>query len=141
MVPPNVRDFKGVFMKDALPSKSEAGASYIINLDDSEGPGTHWMGLYVAPKEAFYYDPYGLDPPREVRKFAQGVGRRPVRVNRHKHQHVASQHCGRYVLQFLKAMNAPGDPGENFEKFTTKTFIPDDSGHNNKKIRRIYGLK
>ena len=136
MVPSNVKHFKGVFMKDALPSKPEAGASYIINLDDSEGPGTHWMGLYVTPdgRQSFYYDPYGLDPPSEVRRFARGR----LRVNRHKHQHVASQHCGRYVLQFLKAMNAPG---ANFEKFTTKTFIPDDSGHNNKKIRRIYNFK
>ncbi len=137
MVPSSVRGFQGVFMKDELAGlEAEAGDSYIVNLDDSEGPGTHWMGLYVAPKGSFYYDPYGIDPPREVRRFAP----RPLRVNHHKHQHAASQHCGRYVLQFLKAMSGRGEPGANFARFTTKTFTPDDVDNNNKKIRKAYGL-
>jgi hypothetical protein len=39
----NIPYFRGVYMKDQLPNKIQKNESMIINLDNSSGPGTHWV--------------------------------------------------------------------------------------------------
>jgi hypothetical protein len=97
------------------------------------------MGLHLGAdgEPAFYYDPYGLAPPREVRRFVRRAGKRLV-WNRHKHQHSSSQHCGRYVIQWLKAMaSARGGRQAAFTRFTTETFVPGEEERNRAKIERL----
>src|SRR6185312_8609074 len=63
----------GVWCRDQLASvETRPSAVYIINLDTSKGPGTHWVGLSLlkgAPP--FYFDPYGVPAPPEVLAFAR----------------------------------------------------------------------
>ena len=41
--------FSGVYSRNNLPNKIKKGA-YVINLDEYENTGTHWVSLFVKPK-------------------------------------------------------------------------------------------
>ena len=44
--------------------------AYIINLFDYESIATHWIALYVNPKNVTYSDRFGVENiPKEIRKF------------------------------------------------------------------------
>ena len=42
--------FNGVYSRDNLPANIKKGA-YVINLDEYEDAGTHWIALYVKIKK------------------------------------------------------------------------------------------
>ena len=47
--------FNGVYSRNNLPNKIKKGA-YVINLDEYENTGTHWVSLFVKPKYTVYFD-------------------------------------------------------------------------------------
>ena len=47
--------FNGVYSRNNLPNKIKKGA-YVINLDEYENTGTHWVALFVKTNEAIYFD-------------------------------------------------------------------------------------
>ena len=67
-----IKNFRGIFMRDTLPSEGigerEVG---IINLDSSEGKGTHWVCYSKNKKNIYYLDSFGLDPPLELLYFSK----------------------------------------------------------------------
>ncbi|CAG9771479.1 unnamed protein product [Ceutorhynchus assimilis] len=71
-----LKHFRGVFMKDQLPTmkihKTESG---IINLDNSTGVGTHWTAYKIIGKNIHYFDSFGnLRPPLESVKYFNSNG-------------------------------------------------------------------
>ena len=50
--------FNGVYSRDNLPKTIKKGA-YVINLDEYENIGTHWIALFVKPKYTVYFDNFG----------------------------------------------------------------------------------
>ena len=52
--------FNGAYSKNNLPNKIKKGA-YVINLDEYENTGTHWVSLFVKTNEAIYFDSFGLE--------------------------------------------------------------------------------
>ena len=61
--------FNGVYSRDTLPAKIKKGA-YVINLDEYEDAGTHWIALYVKNKKVVYFDSSGVEHlPKEINKF------------------------------------------------------------------------
>ena len=61
--------FNGVYSKNSLPNKIKKGA-YVINLDEYENTGTHWVALFVKPKYTVYFDGFGIEHfPKEINKF------------------------------------------------------------------------
>ena len=44
----NIPNFRGFFMRDALPKKPRRNECGILNLDDSSGKGTHYVGWIKA---------------------------------------------------------------------------------------------
>ena len=80
--------FKGVLMQDeVLPLEG----CYIMNLDNSKGPGTHWVA--VSMKYIKYFDPFGVPPPDKVKvKY----------YNSFEIQHAMEDLCGEYCIYFLK---------------------------------------
>ncbi len=61
----NIPDWRGVFMRNALPSTSKIRECGVLNLDDADQPGTHWTCWKSTPTRVHYFDSYGLPPPRE----------------------------------------------------------------------------
>ena len=58
-----------MYSRNNLPNKIKKGA-YIINLDEYENTGTHWVSLFVKTNEAIYFDSFGIERiPKEINIF------------------------------------------------------------------------
>ena len=58
-----------MYSRNNLPNKIKKGA-YVINLDEYENTGTHWVALFVKPKYTVYFDSFGIEHiPKEIKKF------------------------------------------------------------------------
>ena len=61
--------FNGVYSRDNLP-KTIKNEAYVINFDEYEDVGTHWIALYVEDNEITYFDSFGVEHvPKEIEKF------------------------------------------------------------------------
>ena len=77
----------GIFSKDELINQKRRIGSYYINMENStDGDGTHWVLAKIYDDDlrdedndekdihkvgALYFDPFGLDMPKEVRRFLE----------------------------------------------------------------------
>ena len=65
----NESRFNGVYSRNNLLNKIKKGA-YVINLDEYENTGTHWVSLFVKPKYTVYFDSFGTEHiPKEINEF------------------------------------------------------------------------
>ena len=61
----NEPKFNGIYSRNNL-SKIKHQA-YIINLDEYESIGTHWIALYANTKNVTYFDSFGVEHiPKEI---------------------------------------------------------------------------
>lgn len=91
--------FRGVYMRDALPSKPHTNECAIINLDASTGPGTHWVAYVKRGNSIEYYDSFGVAPPTELIQY---FGKNSVIIYSYEQQQKLNQViCGHLCLRFL----------------------------------------
>ena len=58
--------FNGVYSRNNLPKIIKKGA-YVINLDEYENTGTHWIDLFLKTNEVIYFDSFGIEHiPKEI---------------------------------------------------------------------------
>ena len=79
--------FNGVYSRNNLPKTIKKGA-YVINLDEYENTGTHWVSLFVKPKyttelsslkHTVYFDSFCVEHiPKEINKF---IGNSDIKSN------------------------------------------------------------
>lgn len=94
----NIPNFRGVFMLDQLPLIPRRIEAAIVNLDTSDGPGTHWVAYYKRNNQIEYFDSYGnLQPPREIINY---LGEN-IKYNYYRYQNDNSVICGHLCLRFL----------------------------------------
>ena len=74
----NESRFNGVFSRDNLLKKIKDGA-YVINLDEHEDIGTHWIALFFKKNKIVNFDSFGVEHnPEEIKKF---IGSRKIKAN------------------------------------------------------------
>ena len=73
--------FRGVFLLDTLPRKSNNKECGIVNFDKSGGPGTHWVAWYKNGKTKIYFNSYGVQPPLEVINYLGRYIITPINCN------------------------------------------------------------
>ena len=118
--------FNGVYSRDNLPNGVKKGA-YVINLDEYENTGTHWIALFVKINEAIYFDSFGIEYiPKEINKF---IGNN----NMFRMQAYDSIMCGYFCIEFINYMLK----GKTLFDFTN-LFSPNDFKKNDKIIKRIF---
>ena len=98
----NIKNFKGVFMRDELKGRVSNNESLILNIDDSTGDGTHWTCLYSKNGNCLYFDSYGFEPPKEVVKYCKGKNRY---YDSFKIQAPNEIICGHYCIYILYQLN------------------------------------
>ena len=92
--------FRGVFMKDALPGKIWKNETGIVNLENSEGPGTHWICYKKLDRIIYYFDSYGnMPPPKELQRYFRTA--KQVFYNYNREQPDNTIICGHLCLDFL----------------------------------------
>ena len=62
-----IKHLRGIYSRDRLPQKIKKECG-IINLDDIQGPGTHWVCYRNLDSVVEYFDPFGLIMPSEALK-------------------------------------------------------------------------
>lgn len=87
-------------MRNRMPKKPLNRECGIINLDASEGTGTHWVSYCKESGSTYYYDSFGnLQPPEEFIKYLGSDS--TVYYNYKKYQDYGTNNCGQLCLQFL----------------------------------------
>lgn len=94
-----IKNFNGVFSRDQIQYQIKKGY-YVINLDDSYGPGTHWVVLYLKPDIIEFFDSFGLICPEEVIHLSNIVGLNYI-YNSTQYQNLISVLCGYYCIYFI----------------------------------------
>nr|DAC81300.1 TPA_asm: adenain [Ladona dragonfly adintovirus] len=90
--------FRGVFASDQLPNSPKFGI-YIINLDPSNLPGSHWVAAHILNKDKVeYFDSYGLPPLKlSIIRFLNSF---TVIRNSFRLQNYKSDLCGEYCCLY-----------------------------------------
>lgn len=96
----DIQHFRGVFMRNALPKNPKKNECAIVNLDNVNGSGTHWVAYKKVGNSVIYYDSFGnLPPPLElVSYFGKKV---IIKYNYKQDQSYTSIKCGHLCLKFL----------------------------------------
>lgn len=78
----------------------------IVNLDDSDGPGTHWVAYYNHPRLPYvlYFDSYGMPPPNQLAAYLLKAGK-PLKYNSTQYQVTDSNACGYYCIFLLNQLH------------------------------------
>ena len=101
--------FNDVYSRNNLPNKIKKGA-YVINLDEYENTGTHWVSLFVKTIEAIYFHSFGIEHIRkEINKFIRSkeldhAVRNDIKSNIFRIQAYDSIMCGYFCIEFINYM-------------------------------------
>ena len=91
--------FRGVFSRNKLPLKPKAIEYGIVNMDNEDGPGTHWVAYKKFFNEVEYFDSFGnLSPPVELIEYLRECN---IHYNHDTYQSPNTVICGHLCLQFL----------------------------------------
>ena len=136
-----------MYSRNNLPNKIKKGA-YVINLDEYENTGTHWISLFVKPKYAAYSDSFGVEHiPKEINKFIRSKELRSkelgfavgsavnndIKGNIFRIQAYDSIMCGYFCIEFINFMLK----GKTLLDYTN-LFAPNDFKKNDRVIKRIF---
>lgn len=90
-------------MRNGLPTQRFKNECAIINLDDINGPGTHWVAYYKKHRYAYYFDSFGnLRPPLELIDYLGSETK--ILYNYKKYQNYDTVICGHLSIRFLYDM-------------------------------------
>ena len=122
--------FNGVYSRNNLPKTIKKGA-YVINLDEYENTGTHWIALFVKTNEVIYFDSFGIEHiPKEIE---HAIGNKEIKASIFRLQAYDSIMCGYYCIEFINYM-LKGKTLLNY----TYLFSPNDFNKNDQFIKRIF---
>ena len=96
----NKPTFNGVYSRNNFSKiKDEA---YIINLDEYESIGTHWIALHINDNNVTYFNNFGVKHiPKDIKKF---IGKKNIITNSYRIQACDSIMCGYFCIRFIDFM-------------------------------------
>ena len=125
----NIPRFNGVYSRNNLPNKIKKGA-YVINLDEYENTGTHWVSLFVKTKYTVYFDSFGVKHiPKEINKFINNA----IKSNIFRIQAYDSIMRGYFCIEFINYILK----GKTLLDYTN-LFSPKGFKKNDRVIKRIF---
>ena len=121
--------FNGVYSRNNLPNKIKKGA-YVINLDEYENTGMHWVSLFAKRKYPVYFDSFGKEHiPKEINKFINN----DIKSIIFRIQAYDSIMCGYFCIEFINYMLK----GKTLLDYTN-LFSPNGFKKNDQIIKRIF---
>ena len=93
-----------VFIQVIIYLKKIKDGAYVINLDEHEDIGTHWIALFYKKNEIVYFDSFGVEHiPKQIKEF---IGNRNKKANTFWTQANDSIMCGYFCIGFIDFMLA-----------------------------------
>lgn len=121
---------KNQFNFENLMSRNKFRIGMVLNHDNSNMGGSHWVALYIDLKKKliYYFDSYGYEPKKEVKDYINKVidffnknnWKYEYEINKIRHQYKNSE-CGVYSINFILRLLK----GETF-KYITENITKDD---------------
>ena len=116
-----------VFFQEISYQKKIKDGTYVINLDEYEDIGTHWIALFCNRNEIVYFDSFGVEHiPEEIKEF---IGNKNIKANIYRVQANDSVMCGYFCIGFIDFMLA----GKTLTDYTA-LFSPHDFNKNDQII-------
>ena len=111
-----IPNFKGIFSRDAhMPNNHNP---CIINLDEMQNSGTHWVCCVPSGKNTlWYFHSFGMHYPKEYEMRAKKY-RMKVIYNNIPYQDIYSVRCGCYCLYFLHRWSIGEDYYDILKRFS-----------------------
>ena len=115
--------FNGVCSRDNLTeTKNEA---YVINLDECNDFGTHWIAIYVNNNDVVYFNSFGVEHiPKENKAFIDSS--LSITINIFRIQAYDSVMCGYCYIGFIDFMLAEKTLTESTNLFSPNNFKKND---------------
>lgn len=96
----------GVYPADAIPKKWTKPTGMIVNMDNHDDPGSHWVAIFVNGQgNGVYFDSYGLPPSNAHHLQSLRRNTKSFVWNTHQLQSLTSKVCGQYCIMFLDCMS------------------------------------
>ena len=131
--------FNRVYSRNNLPNKIKKGA-YVINLDEYENTGTHWVSFFVKPRYTVYFDSFGEEHiAKEINKFirnsdaTKSSSLERIKSNIFRIHAYDSIMCGYFCIEFINYMLK----GKTLLDYTN-LFLSNDFKKNDRVIKRIF---
>lgn len=97
-----IKNFKGCFMRDELKKlKCNNVECGVLNLNLSNESGSHWTCWYKTKDEKYYFNSFGLPPPKELIEYLGS----PILYSTFQLQGIRDENCGKWCLVILKNLN------------------------------------
>ena len=101
-----IKHFRGCYMRDELKNlnfcKVECG---ILNFNLSSESGSHWTCWFKINNEKYYFNSFGLSPPKEVIEYLGS----PILYSTFQLQGLMDHNCGKWCLIVLKRLSEGTD--------------------------------
>lgn len=101
----SINCYLGAYPKNRLPETKRKHFALIINTDNAELPGEHWVALIITNKTGYYFDSYGLKPDKkEIINFIKQKCPKRLIYNDRQIQSFRSTYCGLYAALCVIAL-------------------------------------
>jgi hypothetical protein len=95
-----------ILSRDLFNKATPKLGSYIVNLDDSTGIGTHWCAFIITDKMAMYFDSFGAPMPQAILRFIKRYNSNlKIIYSIDQIQHRDSIYCGYFCVFWLYFFN------------------------------------
>ena len=98
------KKFRGTFCSDEFPKLTDKTPYCILNVDSSDLPGSHWLGVckYTGKEKYLIFDSFGRDSKILISNVCKYLGKNEVVDTRHDKEQLVREHdCGQRSLSFL----------------------------------------
>ena len=120
----NNENYIGTFSKDNVPLLKN-NQSVIINLQDSDKNGSHWVSYKKIGNKIFYFDSYAIPFVNNIIK--NQYPKHKFICNIYRIQSMNSNQCGRFCILFVKSNIKNENDYNNFLlKFEKNNFLKND---------------
>ena len=92
--------FWGAYPADQIPNLTNKKPYAILNLDKSDGPGSHWIAVAKSNKDTIVYDSFGRKSIKIIPSLKSGTGQ-IIDTDYDKEQTPDELNCGSRSLSFL----------------------------------------
>jgi len=98
--------FHGVFPSDKIPKLNNIKRYCILNLDKSNEPGSHWVGLAKLKNgQTIFYDSFGRCHTKIIPDLNLSGNGRIVNSEKDREQKIKEENCGQRCLAFLAVVD------------------------------------
>ena len=108
----SIPHFRGVYMKDTIPTKPMKHECGILNFNTSNQSGSHWVCWYVSniSSNRIYFDSFGCITPDELQRYLKSKREYKndilcIQRNTDQIQQPSTQICGQLCLYVLKNLS------------------------------------